>query len=814
MTMLRHALRSLRRTPAFAISALVTLLLGVAAVGAMFAVLYGVLLAPLPYRDPERLASIGLQSADQRAIGQPPALHITYRQHAKLLQDVGFYRSGSANIGIEGAGDVPERATATWVSASTLPLLGVRPLLGRSFVAEEESRDGPQAVMLSEAEWRSRFDAAPDVIGQILTVNSVPRIVVGVMPAKFSFPTADTRLWLPARFNSESVIGDFIYSGLGRLADGASAQQAQAELAAVLPYMAAAFPRLASGGSTTTWVDDVKPTPIVHSLHDELTRGFAPTLWVLAAAAALVLLVAWANMANLMLVRADARCGELALREALGAGRLRIAIHFFGEALLLGVAAGVLAVPLVFAAVRALVVFGPADVPRLSELEVGLPTFAFMALVVVLGVIVCTAVPAIRMRAARASIQVRDSARGESPGKARQRVREGVAAMQIALALAVTAGSALLLRTAYSLNAVHPGFDAEDVTLVQTLLPFARYDDAMAVAFYARMSERAAQLPSVQAASVAKALPLRGDQSDAQTFQFDGGARTVTMPVNTVDSGFFEAMQVPLLAGRVFDASDPHRGASILLSRRAASQMFGDAQAAAAIGRTVSIAPAGPVYTIVGVVGDVRYQDLAVAPVAMAYRPHVVPADPKVEPSSRHGMTLVVRSNRPSSVVVPAIREIVRDLDPTIPAFNIASMADVVRASKAQRSLALALTATAAVCALLLGMIGLYGVMAYWVALRTREFGIRVALGADTASIARIVASRGLALSAVGIVAGLLVYALGAPLLRAFLFGVTETDPATLAAAALLVMGTSAIATWLPARRAARVDPVEALRAD
>ncbi len=814
MTMLRHALRSLRRTPAFAISALVTLLLGVAAVGAMFAVLYGVLLAPLPYRDPEHLVSIALQSADQRAIAQPPALHLTYRQHAKLLQDVGFYRSGSANIGIEGAGDVPERATATWVSASTLPLLGVRPLLGRSFVAEEESRDGPQAVMLSEAEWRSRFDAAPDVIGQVLTVNSVPRIVVGVMPAQFSFPTAYTRLWLPARFNSESVIGDFIYSGIGRLADGASAQQAQAELAAVLPHMAAAFPRLASGGSTATWVDDVKPQPIVHSLHDELTRGFAPMLWVLAAAAGLVLLVAWANMANLMLVRADARCGELALREALGAGRLRIATHFFGESLLLGVTAGLFAVPLVFAAVRALVVFGPADVPRLSELEVGPPTFAFMALIVVLGVVVCSAVPAIRMRAARASIRVRDNARGESPGKARQRVREGVAAMQIALALAVTAGSALLLRTSYSLNAVHPGFDAENVTLVQTLLPFARYDDATAVAFYARMSERAAQLPSVQAASVAKALPLRGDQSIVQTFQFDGGARTVTMPVNTVDSGFFDAMQVPLLAGRLFDDADPHRGAGILLSRRAAAQMFGDAEAAAAIGKTVSLAPAGPVYTIVGVVGDVRYQDLAVAPVAMAYRPHVVPSDPRVEPSSRHGMTLVVRSNGPSGAVVPAIREIVRDLDPGIPTFNIVSMTDVVHASKAQRSLALAMTAAAAAAALLLGMIGLYGVMAYWVALRTREFGIRVALGADAARISRVVATRGLLLSAAGIAAGLLVYALGAPLLRAFLFGVTATDPVTLAAAALLVLGVSAVATWLPARRAARVDPAEALRAD
>ena len=814
MTMLRHALRSLRRTPVFTMSALVTLLLGVTAVGAMFAVLYGVLLAPLPYDAPDRLVSISIQGADQRTIGQPPALHLTWRQHTTRLEDVGFHRTGSANVGIEGFGDVPERVTATWISASTLPLLGITPLLGRSFVAEEESRDGPQAVILSEAEWRSRFQASRDVIGRTLTVNSVPRIVVGVMPAQFAFPTADTRLWLPARFNAQSVIGDFFYAGVGRLAEGASAAQAQAELAALLPRMAEAYPRLASGGSTAAWLADTKPTLVVNSLRDELTRGFAPMLWVLAAAAGLVLLVAWANIANLMLVRADARGGELALREALGAGRLRIATHFLGEALLLGVASGLLAWPAVIGAVRALVALGPADVPRLSELQVGLPTLGFMALVVMLGVIVCTTVPAIRMRGARASIQVRDSARGESPGKARQRVREGVAAMQIAMALAVTAGSALLLRTAYSLNAVHPGFDADDVTLVQTLLPFARYDDASAVAFYARLSEQARQLPSVQAAGIARLVPLRDDEEILQTFQFDGGAREMALPINIVDSGFFDAMRLPLLAGRMFDDVDPRRGEGILLSRRAAEQLSGDDSGISAIGKTLSLGPAGPVYTVIGVVGDARYQDLAVAPVAMAYRPHVVPSDPTLEPTARHGMALVLRSNGPSSALLPAIRAIVRDLDPTIPTYNIVAMADVVRASTAQRSLALAMTAVAAAAALLLGMIGLYGVMAYWVALRTREFGIRVALGADAARIARIVAVRGLMLTIAGIVAGLLVYALGAPVLRAFLFGVTETDPVTLAAAALLVLATSSVASWLPARRAARVDPAEALRAD
>ena len=813
-TLMRQAFRSLRRTPAFTVSALVTLTLGVAAAGAMFAVLHGVLLAPLPYREPDRLVAIALQTPDQRPIGQPPALHQVYAQHAQRLDGVGFHRSGNANIGGDGRDEAPERVLATWVSASTLPLLGVTPLLGRTFVAEEERRDGPQAVILSEAEWRQRFQAAPDVIGRSLVVNSVPRQIVGVLPRRFAFPTAETRLWLPARFDPDAGVGDFIHAGVGRLAPGATTAEAQAELAAVLPRMAEAFPRLASGGSTAEWWAETRPRPVVNALQDELTRGFAPMLWVLAAAAGLVLLVAWANMANLMLVRADARSGELALREALGAGRWRIAVHFLGESLLLGAAAGAIAVPVVAVAVRALVAFGPADLPRLSELGVGLPSIGFMAGVAALGVVVCTVVPALRIRGTRRPIALRDSARGESAGIARQRVREGVAALQIALALAVTAGSALLLRTAWSLNAVHPGFESGGVILVGTQLPFARYDDADAVAFYTRLAERAAQLPSVTAAGVAMAVPLRDARGFEETFRPEGGAPALSLPVNVVDDGYFDAMRIPLLAGRVFADAGVQRERELVLSQGAAARLFGDARGTRALGRSLSLAPSGPEYTVVGIVGDVRVQDLAVAPSAMVYRPQVVPRVPALEPAARRAMALVLRSDAPPGIVVPAIRRIVHELDPGLPLFDIASMDEVVRASKAQRTLAFALTTTAAAIALLLGMIGLYGVMAYWVALRTREFGIRLALGADTARIFRIVAGRGLVLTAVGIVAGLLVYALGAPLLRAFLYGVTETDPGTLAAAALLVAAASAFATALPARRAARVDPAVALRSE
>jgi predicted permease len=811
---LQHALRSLRRAPVYAITVTLTLALGLASVGAMFAVVHAVLLAPLPYGEPNRLVSLQLEVADGGRVSLSPAVLATYRRFSTQLEDVALYRTGSANLWTENDDVGAENLTATWISASMMRLLQAPPLLGRAFSDEEERRGGPDAVILSEPEWRARFGAAPDVIGTTLIVNNVPREVVGVMPAGFSFPSASTRVWLPAKSADSTTAGDFFYAGLARLAPGATVASAQQELGGVLPKMSELFPRLQSGGSTATWLNEMQPAPRVQSLKETVTDGVAPTLWMLAAVAGLVLLVAWANVANLLLIRADASRQDVAVREALGASPLRASAHFFSESALLGSAAAALALLASSAALMALKAFGPADFPRLAELAVSPWSAAFTMLVALLGTLLGTAILTRLDRSGRLASRLHDGMRGQTSGRSRQRLRATATVLQIAAALVVLAGSALLLRTAQRLHDVNPGFEADQVTTFRILLPFARYGDSGRVAFYARLTERVSQLPSVLGAGLTAHLPLGAGGSPEQSFKIDGQDRTQTLPVNVTGNGYFAAMRIRMLAGRDFRPLESQRAGDLIISQRAAMTLFADASGAQALGRTLTLDPGGPTYTVVGVVADVRYADLARPPSAMVYRPQVVATVPAEQPGPLPAMVLAVRSNAPPDALAAAVRGIVRELDPSVPVFDVSSMPQVVSRSLARLTLMLSIMSAAAAVTLLLGMIGLYGVMAYVVALRTREFGLRMALGADPKRIARWVITRGLALTAIGIVAGLTVFSLAAPYLRASLFGLAVWDPLPLAGAILLLVCTAALACGIPALRAAAVHPAQSLRAE
>jgi predicted permease len=810
------ALRSLRRTPVFTLGATLTLVLGIGAVAAMFAIVHGVLLAPLQYGHPERLVSLGTdaRAPERRHVLQPPGMYFTFRRYARQLEAIGFYRSGNANIWTSDA-DQPDRVTATWVTASTIPLLQVAPILGRSFTADEDEPNGPWPVIISESVWRNRFRSARDVIGKKLFVNSVPREVVAVMPDAFRFPGPDTRLWLPAKISRDvTLMGDFSYSAVARLAPGATPELAQRDLAAVLPKIVDLFPRLESGTSTKEWLDQTNLSPVVTPLRDEMTHGIAGSLWMLSAAAALVLLVACANVTNLMLIRADSRQLELAVREALGASRWRILSHFLGESLIVSGGAGAAALVAAWAAVRALVAFGPTDIPRLAELHVGLTTPVFVAAVAILTATICSAVPVVRVRRGAPSISLRDGGRGDTAGKARHRVRTTIAALQIAVAFVVVGASALLLRTFERLRNERAGFDVTNVTTLWTQLPFARYgNDSSAVVFYGRLTAAVRQLPMVRAAGLTTQLPLGEGETRQQTFKLQEDGRAFSLPVDVIDDGYLETMRIPVVAGRAFEPSGVQRDGEMIISQRAAATLFNDQSGRSALGRRMALAPAGPLYTVIGVAGDVRDHDLASPPSATLYVPQAVPID-STEPRARRTLALVVKTSGSAAPAIAAVRKIVRDLDPTVPIFNVAPMSDVVRASTARLSLVLTLISAAAVISLVLGTIGLYGVVAYIVALRTREFGVRIALGADPRLLARSVAMRGLVLIAFGVGAGIVLFIVAAPFLRAFVYGVPTSDPLTLGSAALALVATASIATWLPARRAARVDPAEALRAE
>lgn len=811
---LKHALRSLRRTPAFAIAAALTLALGIGSVAAAFTITNGVLLEPLPFGRPDRLVSIGLRTVELQRIQQPPAILYTYEEFARRLAHIGFFRTGNANLAATEGVAEPMRVTATWATASTIPLLQTAPIVGRTFRDDEDHAGAPDVAVISEHLWRAFFQGSPDVVGKTLIVNSVPRTIVGVMPREFSFPSADTKLWLPARLDRDPTgMGDFAWFGVARLASGATPEAAERELASLLPRVAESFPRLGSGAATTAWLDEAQPAPVVVPLRDEITRGIAPTLWMLAAAGGLVLLVALANVSNLMMIRADARQLELAVREALGASRLRIATHFLGESIVLMAVAAGAALLASWAAVRAVTAFGPADLPRLSELHIGAPTVAFVMGISIVAACICTIVPTIRVRRATLSISLRDGGRGGTAGRGRQRLRAAMAVSQIAMAFVALAASALLLRTSQRLAQEEPGFDDTNVLTIWTQLPFARYGDSASVAFYARLTESVAALPGVVAAGVTDRPPL-GDRATRELSFAREDGNTVSLPIVVADSGYFASITIPIIAGRGFPKLGLQRTGEIIISQRAVRSLLSDTVASAAIGRRLTLAPSGPAYTIVGVVGDVRDHDLGTPPSPTVYMAQAVPAAESAELPARRTMALVVRTRGSTTGIITPIRKIVHELDPGVPIFNVRTMHDIVRTSTARLSFTLAMMSAAAVITLMLGAIGLYGVIAYMVALRTREFGIRIAIGADPKQLARSVALGGMTLLAVGVGVGLVLYAIATPFLREFLHGITAGDPITLAGATVVLAATAAAASWLPARQASRVDPAVALRAE
>ena len=819
---LRFAWRSLRRTPAFTVSAILTLVIGIGASEAIFAVIDGVLLRPLPYGEPSRLVGAwhALPGVNIEKGNQTSGTYFTYKRFARSIENMGLSQEAAVNLAAPGGDGEPERVASAFITATLIPTLQVTPLKGRNFSDVEDAPNGPRVVIISEQLWRSRFGSDADIIGRLIEVNGLSREIVGVMPASFRYPVSETRLWFPLQLDpNASFAGGFNYNGVARLASGVTLEGARRDFATVLPRMVEVFPQMAPGVSTQMLIDQAKPRPVLVSLRDDQTSSIAKTLWMVAAAAGLVLLVACANVANLILVRADSRHRELAVREALGAGRRRVLTHFLSESVLLAAVSGAIGLGVAWLAIRALVIAGPADIPRLSELSVDVRTFAFAAVITALVAFITSVIPALRVGRMPLSSALREGGRSGTVGRNQQRLRGAMVSVQIALALVVLAGSGLLLRTFQRLTAVKPGFDSQNVATFWVSLPRARYaNDSAIVQFWSNVMQRTEALPGVRSVSVVSRLPLLPNGMNQNPFYAEGDAESATKipPLqlySNADGRYFETMGIPVLAGRTFNALGVQQPFEAIISQKTAERFWKDPTGQAAIGKRFRSLPGGPFHTVVGVVGTLRDTALAGDPTAAVYFPLTAIRD-SLYLQSQRTMALVVKTAIDPSAVRTPVQNVIRDIDATLPTFDVRTMPAAVRDSMAQLSFMILMLGAAAVVTLLLGAIGLYGVMAYVISLRTRELGVRVALGASPRSVAAMMTGQGLTLTMAGVAAGLVLFAVVARFLRTFLYGVAPGDPVTLAIASGLLIAIAALASWIPARRASRVDPAEVLRAE
>jgi predicted permease len=817
-----YAWRSLRRAPLFSASVILTLTIGIGSAAAIAAVVNAVLIRPLPYGHSDRLvgAWFDMPVMSLTHAQQTPGTYRTFKQFAHTIEGIGLYQNGSINVADPNGHGEPERLSSAWTTASTIPLLEVSPLLGRTFTEAEDAPKGPLVTLISEGLWRSRYGADKGVIGKRLVISGRSYEIIGVMPATFQFPNADTKLWLPLQLDpSDPYPGGFSFNAVARLKPGVSIDAAQRDFVNVLPRVVDVSPNLAPNVPIQMVLTQAKPVPRLVPMRDDVVGDVSRTLWMVAATAVLLLLVTCANVANLLLVRADARHRELSVRAALGAGNARVLSHFFAESAVLTAISALLGIGVAAIAIRALVSAGPSQIPRLAEVHVDGAVIAFTLIVGTLVALACSTIPAVRFLRSEPLAGLRDGGRGGTVGAHRQRARGALVAAQVAFALVVLAASGLLLRSFQHLRAVQPGFNADKVATLWVSIPKQRYPSDTSVAqFYARLVDQASQLPGVTAAGITSNLPFGQNGMDNDPFYVEGDetyAKKIPPLVifQSADAGYFKAMGIPLIAGRTFDRLERQHPTEAIISQETAREFFHDSTGRAALNKRFQELPGGVWYTVIGVVGSVRDTSLAAPPTRTVYRPESLGGDTNLGQLQRT-MALVVHTRGDETEATRAMQGMIRNIDPTLPTFGVRSMRAAIDASMTRLTFTMIILAVAAVVTLILSVVGLYAVIAYVVTLRTRELGVRIALGAQPRAVAAMVTRQGMTLCAIGMVAGLVLVSASGRFLRAMLFEVAPSDPVVLGGTIGVLLLAAFVASWIPARRAALVDPIEALRAD
>ncbi|HEX5047178.1 MAG TPA: ABC transporter permease [Gammaproteobacteria bacterium] len=801
----RYALRALRRNKGFAAVTIAILALGIGANTAIFSLVSAVLLKPLPFPEPERLM---LLWEDASSIGGPsrvevaPADFVDWRERNRSFEGIAALENRSYNL--TGGGE-PEKVEGVGASANLFALLGMRALVGRTLLPDDGATEAAPVVAIGERLWRRRFGADPGVVGRTIDLDGEPRTVVGVVPPYFQFPNKDANVWVPLKLTAEqrAARNNYYLYVVGRLASGATREQAQSDLATIAAAIHADNPEL-------------RLSATVASLHEHLSRDARPTLTILLAAVAAVLLITCANVANLLLARGASRAKELAVRKALGAASARVLRQLFTESgviAILGVAVGI---GLSTASSGYLARLVPATYPGGAAPALDWRVLAFAVAITLVTVLLFGAAPAVT--AARASFN--DTLKKSVGATSRPhagRVRNALVVAEITFTVVLLTAAMLLLRSYAGLLAVDPGFVPQRLLIAETDLSPAKYADAARrSAFYAAVIERVSALPGVTTAGYASFAPLT----------FKGGRALLTiegrpppppadatrnMASDRVVAGdYFRTLGVPLVAGRLFDSRDTNDapGAVIVNQALARRQWPGED----AIGKRFTFGPPGsPWLTVIGVVGDVRQMalDAEPEPEFFLFANQTGAVGPFLWP--RH---LVVRAQNDSVALAAAVRDAVWSVDAEQPVSNIRGMSEVLDVELSSRNTQLTLVAALAALALLLAGAGLYGVLSYTVAQRGPEIGLRMALGARRSSVVRSVLRSAASLAALGLVLGVLGALAATRLIGSFLFGVGSTDPATYAAVAAAIALVTLLAAYVPARRAASVDPMTALRVD
>ncbi|HTS66973.1 MAG TPA: ABC transporter permease [Candidatus Acidoferrales bacterium] len=819
MRPLRHAWRRLARAPVFTSIALVTLAIGIGANTAIFSVVNGVLIKPLPF--PQSQDLVGVWHRAPGVAGLPgdidcsPTMLFTYREQGRSFRDLGLWSRGGESV--TGVGQ-PEQVQALYFTNGVLQALGVPPAAGRWFSESDATPGSADTVILNYGYWQRRFGGSTSVVGRSLTVDAKPRTVIGVMPRNFRFLDSKADLILPLRFDRNKLfLGNFGWNGIARLKPGVTIQQANADVARILPMWLKNWPP--PPGFSRALFENARFAPKIQPLKQEVVGDISATLWVLMGTIGMVLLIACANVANLLLVRAESRQQELAVRAALGAGWGRIARDLLMESVSLGVAGGVLGLALAYGALRLLLAKGPANLPRLEEITIDPAVLGFTIVVSLLAGLLFGLIPVLKYAGPHLAVGLRGG-RTTSHSRERHRARNVLVVAQVGLALVLLVGSGLMIRTFQALREVRPGFThPEQVQMLRVSIPDAQVKEPDRVMrLQNAMLDRLGAIPGVSSIAMAGAGPLEDFNPSDVLFAEDKNYAVGEIPpvrrFRFVSPGFFKTTGTALIAGRDFTWTDVYEKRHVaLVSENLAREMWG--QPRAALGKRLREGTNDPWREIVGVVGDVYDDGAQKPPPSFVYWPVMMDTFWGEKVRVTRTTTFLIRTDRAATEsLLTEARQAIWSVDASLPVFLVRTLKDLYDGSMARTSFTLALLAIAGVMALLLGLIGIYGVIAYAVTQRTREIGIRIALGAPPAGLQSMFVGQGLLLASIGAVLGLAAAGAMTRLMKSLLFGTSALDPATYAFVAAVLIASAALASYLPARRAVAVDPLEALRSE